>query len=425
VSAASITETPAVDRPLLGVHVLFVAASLDTKTREGREARALAEAGATVEFLGIGETVPAHLQDTSFPVTLVPDIGIPPRWSQLRWKWACHIVNRLFWIPRMKFLHAKGARNPLLIEKGKTLRADVVHAADLMILREAACIARSLKAKLVYDMHEYWRGHVKSPLLDTLPEYATRLIATENKYISRANLVLVTSETMKDRIIEDHGPLPCHVLYNAPWTYVTANTPVNTPLRFVHLGVIVLDRNIHELLNAFSRVYGACELHLHGGLWGNVSPEQMDELLAKYQGTCPVFYHGEYAHSDISTILANYDVGVYTATAIDGNFDVTLPNKLFDYLCNGLAVVMPPFESIERILADAPCGVTVDTSSTEAIATCLQGFVDSPELVEAYKKEAVAHASQYAYPEQAKKLVAAYADMMDRNTHRIARKARA
>jgi glycosyltransferase involved in cell wall biosynthesis len=70
--------------------------------------------------------------------------------------------------------------------------------------------------------------------------------------------------------------------------------------------------------------------------------------------------------------LAEFEVGVLFDRPQSRNSELSFPNKLFEYLMAGLAVVAPRLESLGPLLEDERVGVTYDPGRPNGLADALE-----------------------------------------------------
>jgi glycosyltransferase involved in cell wall biosynthesis len=199
---------------------------------------------------------------------------------------------------------------------------DVVHAHDLDTLVAGWFLAQRLHARLVYDAHELYTGFDPDP-----PRLWLRAISFLEGVISRrAEAVVTVSPEIADELVRRHRlrRRPLVVLNCPPLEEITLE-PHEGVLRVIYQAAAGPGRDLHDLAAAAAadgvevsaRVLGA------GGL-----PEGVRRLE-------PV------GPDEIVRQLVPFDVGLVIDKPTTDNARMALPNKLFEYLMAGLAVIVP------------------------------------------------------------------------------------
>jgi glycosyltransferase involved in cell wall biosynthesis len=258
----------------------------------------------------------------------------------------------------------------------------IVHAHDLDTLPAGWLVARRRRARLVYDAHELYSSFEPDP-----PRlYRTVMLALEGALARRADAVVTVNEPIARELQTMLGleqrPL---VVLNVP-TLEPENSraPSAGMLRAIYQGAFGPGRPLDELLAA---VHEATNVHLtlrvvripaetlraeveRWGLEGRVAIEQPlppDRLIQGLRGR---------------------DVGVIFDRPHTRNSELSLPNKFFEYLMAGLAVVAPRLPALaERVEADG-VGLTYTPGRPDELGTALERLAADRSLLEAMRRRA-------------------------------------
>jgi glycosyltransferase involved in cell wall biosynthesis len=83
-----------------------------------------------------------------------------------------------------------------------------------------------------------------------------------------------------------------------------------------------------------------------------------------------VRFHGRVENTRARTMLLDHHVGVIPHLA-DESWNTTIPNKLFDYMAAGLAVLASDAVPTKRVVTETGCGVTYSSHSAEDLARAI------------------------------------------------------
>ena len=267
-----------------------------------------------------------------------------------------------------------------LYRTGRTLgRFDVVHANDLDTLPAAWLLARASSARLVYDAHELYTDQEPDP-----PRLHRALArGLEGALARRATAVVTVSEPIAEelrrRLRLRQAPA---VVLNAPERDDTEPPPrADGPLRAIYQGAMGPGRPLEDLLVAAGH-----------------APEVQFTL--RVAGADPVALRDAAAHlPNVEVVepvppdrlvdgLRGHDVGLVINRPLTRNDELVLPNKLFEYLMAGLAVVVPRLPGLTPLVDEEGVGLTYEPGRPEALADALTRLARDPAGLEELRRRA-------------------------------------
>ncbi len=259
----------------------------------------------------------------------------------------------------------------------RRLDVDAWHFHDPELL-PVAVFARWLLRRnvaLVYDAHE----DLPKDILDKywIPKRTRRVVsriagAVERWGTGRCDLVITATDSIGQRLAMSSKF--CRVVHNYPLS-LSPEPPDHTarPVRAIFAGGTSRKRGIMELIDAMRLVTSDLELHLVGGFLN-------DAFESELRAACPanVIIHGEVPFSEVAGHLSKAHIGVLTFLPVPNHVEA-LPNKLFEYMRAGLAVLASDFPLWRPLVVDIGCGVTVDPEQPAAIARALESLAADPD----------------------------------------------
>lgn len=404
-----------------GKRILFLSSeNFAVRFREKKEAASLIRNGASVKFVGVGDSVPTHFSGEPYEVDIL---------HPCEYKYSADCKNRYFRIAQNLFYYPikrkllpyagnfdlhhrwRSKTGKALFKIVKNWNPDIIHCADAPTLGFAANFAKRLGVPFVYDCHEWWQGVREIINVNGDPSYLDMIIEEEKRFASMAALTLTTSEVMTKKMATKLGSKNLVELDNSIPFPNPVFVPAHRPMRFVFHGTLAKNRGIFELIEAFSQISGDAELYLHGN-YTDISEATFKEKCTQLGVENKVHFFGPFKYEGIYSFLKNYDVAVWTSKPGNEHYNTTLPNKLFDSVCSGLAVAMPDFQSINAVLERECVGVAIKTDTVEDIRNGLQYLVDNPDVVTTMKANSIKAASKYCWEEQERKLIDAYKELI-------------
>ncbi len=363
-------------RPLTVCHVWDGEYPWDVRVE--KISRALADAGHAVHLVARNRR--------SDPVTERLPEGMVHRLAP--WRWAPRWLNAASMFPA--FFNPRWIR---AIERtARGARADVILCRDLPLAIPAIRAGRSLGIPVVLDMAENYPAMLRSQR-DAGPLRPTDLLVrnpalarlVERWVLPRVDGVLVVVEEARARLIaEGLAPERITVVSNTPpLARLTASGRVpkdaGAPLRIAYLGLMEGVRGVQVLLDAaalLARQDVRFRLTLYGD--GKDLPRFRAHAHAIGLTESQADFRGRVQNSEALAALPAMDVGVIPHVA-DESWNTTVPNKLFDYMAAGLAVVSSDARPAARIVRETGAGFVYHHSDAAGLARAFVTLVD-PDL---------------------------------------------
>lgn len=210
-------------------------------------------------------------------------------------------------------------RTVTLLRRTRATPIDVVHAHDLDTLSAAWLIARRRRARLVYDAHELYTGFDRDP-----PRLWLAVVRRlEGALARRAGAVVTVSDEIGAALVRLHGlRTRPYIVLNAPPLEDLEVVAHDGPVRAIYQAAAGPGRHLEDLpavdgVEVHARVLGAVTAPPHVILHAPLPPEEL-------------------VHA-----LREFDIGLVIDRPETENARLALPNKLFEYLMAGLAVLVP------------------------------------------------------------------------------------
>lgn len=410
--------------------LMMVANSVLCDPRVTKEARTLSEAGYDVMVAGLVDHAKdcGVKEDEAFGVHLFPEVRL---WNLMRKTRSMlgRVVGgvRTGRVAATHLSDGSSTRAPVglrslnayalfratelsffrVLDKLLSLEPSVVHAHDLNTLGPALALADRASIPVVYDAHEIW-----PELGNYHPLYKRWAQRREAAYLGRGVSRVVTvshsiAELMKDR----YGiPEPC-VLINSPPSAVKVvprhlqDSKADEVVLLYH-GALGADRGLENLIEAFALVRSNCRLVIRGA--GPLRPA-LETLVRRRHLTRVQIVDPVPPGEVVLAASAQADIGVipFVPTSLNGQF--ALPNKMFEYMAAGLAILGSSIPEVARICRDFGCGILYECSSPGCVARSIDELAgDRVRLRRMQEKSYEAFRSEFCWERHASRLVAIY-----------------
>jgi len=299
-----------------------------------------------------------------------------------------HLRSRV--LPRCKiFLPLKFAECALrMFWLGVRERPDIVHAHDLDGLTVAYLIAQCTKCSLIYDSHELWSG---SGHLARYPNLAVKMaVVVERLMVKRANEVITVSDGIAMIMKKNFGIRRPTVVRNLPDQSSDnedkdmrqlLGIPAESVI-FLYIGGIIPDRGTDLILEAFTRV-GDPKAHLVF-LGQRELPTWLEANLPSGVANRIHFLPPVHPRQVIS-LARGADIGLHAIRGNSESHRLCLPNKLFEYIHAGLAVLVTDLPEMATIVSEHAVGCVFRDNDVKSLESKMQFLLAHPEKVKQFR----------------------------------------
>jgi glycosyltransferase involved in cell wall biosynthesis len=331
-------------------------------------------------------------------------------WGRVRgWRWI-----------HPQVLDFEAAFGPAIVQ----LAPDVIHAHDMHLVGVAARARAAIRDRAVpwvYDAHEYVPG---------LSQYGGRTASViagwadlEAEFIRDAARVITVSPAIAGALERRYAlPRKPAVVLNVP----TMNPPDQdavTPLRDVcgftadvplitYSGGITSARGVDTAITAMAALP---EVHLalvcvpHNDTW---YVRKMRQLAATLGVEGRVHFVNPVSPGRVVGFLRGVDVGLIPGLSFPSH-EMSLPNKLFEYLHAGVPIVCSELESLGAFVREHGVGVTFPPGDADGLAAAVREVLEGNQRYRAACEDPELLRS-YSWSEQADELRRVYSGLLGR-----------
>ncbi len=328
-------------------------------------------------------------------------------------------VERIFLSSR----HGRGASQiPFLVGfwlmalmKGIRRRYDIVHCHDLDTLPLGMLLGRLRGARVLFDAHESFpdmlTGNVSAGLKDLLRKLETVLI-------KRVDALITVGELLRKEY-HRRGNRKTYVVGN--WKRLDDFEPLRergyrerqrlgipeTALVITYIAWLSEERRLSALLEA---VDGEAELFL---IIGGEGPLR-DDVRRRAEASGNILYLGHVSPDQVPLYTVAADIIYYGFDETHPNAQYSAPNKLFEALAAGKAVVTGQFGEIGDIVSREQCGLTLPVLTAESVAAAFARLGDRKLLATFQHNALRAGRERYNWAQAARQLLRAYGELPPR-----------
>jgi glycosyltransferase involved in cell wall biosynthesis len=264
------------------------------------------------------------------------------------------------------------------------VHADVYHCLDPWTLAIGLGL-RNVRpgVKVVYESSEWFpqmyldRKELLAPLRWLAWLFVTFL---ERVACNRAESILETNRTRSERFTR-RGRTPV-LVENYPPVELLPEPSAELRPWIAYTGLVSRPRGFDRLLEALAMVkarFPDVELHVVGDFDPRSDIEAWVRRFIGENGLeRNVVFHGTTPYRTMFDLLGRCLAGVILLQPGRGNDFTGLPNKLFEVMGSGLAVVASDFPEMARVVLDSGSGWLVDPTNVESISSVLTGVLSDP-----------------------------------------------
>jgi glycosyltransferase involved in cell wall biosynthesis len=282
-------------------------------------------------------------------------------------------------------------------------RPDVVHANDFDTLLAGWLATLRTGARLVYDAHEIYAD--QEP--DAPKTYRGLVRALEGPLARRADVLVTVSdpigEELRHSLRVSSEPI---VVLNCPARSESDLVPRGAgPLRAVYQGAMGPGRPLGDLLDAAAT---SANVHLTIRV-ANADLAALREEVARRGLAGRVAVVDPVSPDRLVEALSGFHVGLVINRPVTRNDELALPNKLFEYLMAGLAVIVPRLPGMAPLVKEEAVGLTYEPARPADLASALTRLAtDAPRLGAMRRRARRLALDRYNAEVQAEKLLTAW-----------------
>jgi glycosyltransferase involved in cell wall biosynthesis len=332
-----------------------------------------------------------HYLSQDYDLTVIAHGDPDPEQQQITWHTIPEITFVSKYLTRL-FFYSLGKLLPSMYDAwywhtttfkeayryASTGQFDAIHANDWQSLPIAVEVARRTGARVVFHQHEYAELERENE-----PQWLMLIAPGIHHYLAKytadpqvpVDASITVCRPIADRYRRELGIDPI-VVYNAP-------NPIDLPdrsaatdparIRLIHHGYAQKDRGLDNMVHALALADQRFTLDF---MLMNDHPEYLEHLKELANRIAPgrVFFRDPVKPSEIVRAVAEYDIGMCVITPTTYNFRMMLPNKFFEYIQAGLAVLIGPSPAMLDVVGPHGVGICAPSFDPHAVAESLNAL---------------------------------------------------
>lgn len=372
--------------------LILIGAHLCTAPRPQKEAIALAEAGHSVIVRGVWFDPALVERDRALMASQLfrfePVLDFRP--GRLE-RWGIRLHARL----AREAFKRWGIFSPELLGYGARalLRSALKEQADLTIVHSEAGLwvgnyLLNEGLRVGVDFEDWFSQDLLPEALATRP--VAHLKQLEEKLIRHCDYCVTTSHILAETLATAYQTTPPTAIYN---TFLTSAIAPSRPARSLPTlhwfsQTIGPGRGLELLCQALPLVTAPVEIHLRGNC--SDSTRRWLEALMPGEWRSRLFFHPTVSNDELPASIAEHDIGLALEQPDSPSRNLTITNKLFQYLQSGLAVIATDTAGQREVFSPCPdIGRLIPCNDPSALAQAIDSLALHPTALRAAQSAAL------------------------------------
>jgi len=288
-------------------------------------------------------------------------------------------------------------------------KASVFHSNDLDTLPANFLASKIRRKSLAYDSHEYF---TEVPELVTRPFTQNVWRKIEGLILPRMAEMFTVSEPIAT-LFRDKYNIKVRLLRNMPRLALTSSkkqfqgADFNLPDKKIILlqgAGINIDRGMEELIESMLFVDNAV-LVIAGS--GDVVP-LLKEQTIKLKLQDKIIFFDKMPFEKLHGLTKLSYMGCSLDEATNINYELSLPNKLFDYIHAGVPILATNLVEVEKIIKEFNVGLIIKDISPKSIAASINSLLNDEQKREEYHQNCLKARLELNWENEEKELISCY-----------------
>jgi len=306
-----------------------------------------------------------------------------------------------------RFLHAFK-----VFKLAKETKADLYHFHDPELIPVGVLLRIFTRKPVIFDVHEHYPNAIMSKKY--LKPWLKKPIRLAYEIIEKLSLpilsgVIYTTEEIGKRY---KSYTSCKI-ENYPLTdmFPPLQKVKGDHHTLLYLGGITRIRGIEELIDGFAKVAierPEAKLLFVGGFESDSFEREIKQRVKEHHLEEKVQFKGKVPYEQIEGYLSTASIGIIPYLPVPNHL-VCLPNKLFEYMAAGVAVISSDFPHYRKVVESSSSGLLIDPESPQSIAKAMISLLDNATLTDEMGQNGrVAFETKYNWNSEEEKLVGFY-----------------
>ena len=275
---------------------------------------------------------------------------------------------------------------------------DIIWANDLDTLLPCCLVAKIKGKSLIFDSHEHF---TRVPELKANP-FARKVWKTVERFcIRKCNGVVTVCEPIRDYFKTEYG-VESVVVRNMPPKKAATNHLVPASEKeniIVWQGVVNMERGLEELCEAMQFVDGRLVIMGEGRI-----KEELERTVEQYPFGNKISFLGRLPFEEMMNNTKKAKLAVSIDKPTNGNYAISLPNKIFEYMASGVPMLVSPLQEIKPLVEKYNVGEFVRSYNPPELAKQINELLCDNAKADLFAANALKAAAELCWENEEKKI---------------------
>jgi glycosyltransferase involved in cell wall biosynthesis len=261
------------------------------------------------------------------------------------------------------------------------IEADVYITHEILPIAAADLLVKDSAARIICDVVEYPRLDVRTIPPKHSKSVLSMVHAYVDGYLKKCSQLLTVSESLGN-VLEDYG-VPISVIQNYRYAEkLEYSNKLRTLCKLKDVDKLILCISI--VASDFELILDAMELldeNIHLAMIGRLTPpkykEKIISLIEEKNLSDRIHFFKIVPYEELTTLSSGADIGIIVRNQNVLNNWVSLPNRVFDFICSGLPICSPDIPDISKIIKHYNAGRVVEERTAEAWANAIMNTLEN------------------------------------------------
>lgn len=321
--------------------------------------------------------------------------------------------------PKSKLLHPITMLRVFV--EGLKMDCNVFHCHEPGSLFVCVLLKIIKKTKLIYDAHEHYPSLIAHN--EFFPKYIKKIVhsavdVSEKELCKNADCIITVNESLQTRYKKFNKTI---ILFNVPsltsFSNISSSKESNT---IIYVGNVSKKRGLDKLLMSLNETkvkFPNVQLIIVGTILDTESFKEWVDSFVEEHGLSQNFKMVDWVpYEELADYINKSLIGIVLFQPTYYNNIIGLPNKLFEYMACGTAVIASCLPEIKRVVDETKCGVLVDPTDRKDITEKLIWLLENPCEAEKMGIDGrYAVENQYNWEFMEKRLFKLYEDLNEKS----------